>query len=302
MKFTKRLMSLLLAVVMVVTMLGSGLTSLASITVSSAPVTVSITVPELIYLTPGSTSFQYYIAGAANGVTPSATATSTGSISFTASKVASSINITMSSSTGDATAALSTTDATNSNSLVAQINGGSMSASGSIIWNFNYVIDGKAYTSYAKTYVYKPYLGQVGAQHGYKYKTSIGNEPVIVAYAFIAGIHSATGGAYNCYYTGTSGYAMSPLVPGWGSGNVPKGNDDGYIDDVYYPANSAGTGGVASHGRTRTSSKSVNAGSTATVGTINVDSSRYVSGTPLSNIPNLKSDLPIRHSALHRAR
>ena len=27
----------------------------------------------------------------------------------------------------------------------------------------------KAYTSYAKTYVYQPYLGQVGAQYGYKY-------------------------------------------------------------------------------------------------------------------------------------
>ena len=161
MKFTKKLLSLLLAVVMVITMLGGSLTSLASITVSDTPITVSIVVPELIYLKPGATSFQYYIAGAANGVAPSSTAATQGSLSFSVSKTAT--NITVKAGGADSVT-LSSSSASNTTSLVSQITAGNKSGSGLITWTFSYVIDGKQYTSTAYTYVYKPYLGQVGAQ------------------------------------------------------------------------------------------------------------------------------------------
>ena len=293
MKLGKKILSLLLAVIMVTTMLTGSLTSLASITVSNSPVTVSIVVPELIYLTPGSSSFQYYIAGAANGVTPSTAASAQGNISFTASRPASSITLT---SSGATSVSLSATSASNTASLVSQITAGSKSDSGLITWTFNYVIDGKQYTSTAYTYVYKPYLGQVGAQHGHRYIPLSGNRPSLTAYAFVAGIHTATGGLFDCYYTGTSGYSMSPLVPGWSHANVPLGNEDGYISDEYYPANLNLTGGIASHSRTRSSDTSVEAGSTDTVGTLRVDSSRYAPGTNLSAIPNFKSGFMIHYA------
>ena len=93
MKFTKRILSLLLAVVMVVTMLNSSLVSLASITVINDPVSAAIVVPELIYKTPGADTFQYYIAGVLDGETPSVTAETQGSIEIYTSRPAESISI-----------------------------------------------------------------------------------------------------------------------------------------------------------------------------------------------------------------
>ena len=93
MKTFKRVSSFLLAVVMIVTMLSTGLTSLASISIAKDDVTVTVTVPELIYLTPGATSFQYYIAGATNGSTPSNAAATQGAISFLASMQPDSISV-----------------------------------------------------------------------------------------------------------------------------------------------------------------------------------------------------------------
>ena len=89
--FTLFFRGALLYIVMIVTMLSVGLTSQASIVQSKENVTVSIVVPETIYLTPGGKTFQYFIAGAANGSTPSSNKSTTGAISFSCSKAAESI-------------------------------------------------------------------------------------------------------------------------------------------------------------------------------------------------------------------
>ena len=295
MKKTKRIVSVLMAVAMLLTTVSSGLSAFASVSVTNSPVTVSIVVPELIYLTPGATSFQYYIAGAANGTTPSTTQDSLGRINFSCSQTATSISI---AASGANSISFSPSTASNTSTLSTTITSGAKSDSGLITWTFTYVVNGVTYVSYAGTYVYKPYLGQVGAQHTYKYNTSVGKEPNLGAYAFLVGIHSATGGSYDCYYTGTSGYAQSPLVSGWGDANVPT-SDSGtehHIDSTYYPSNSSGTGGVASYGRTRTDNKTVTAGSTGVYGTLTIDSSRYASSSNMNLIPNFSGGWMVHHS------
>ena len=73
MKLFKRLASMVLAMVMIVTTLSLGFTSMALIQQSKADVTVSIVVPETIYLKPGTSQMQYYIAGAATARRPQRT-------------------------------------------------------------------------------------------------------------------------------------------------------------------------------------------------------------------------------------
>ncbi len=297
MKKTKRLISLLMAFAMIITMVSSGLTALASISVSNSPVTVSAIVPELIYLTPGAKTFQYYIAGAANGTAPSMTKGTSGTITFTCSSTASSISL---ATTGAAAITISNTSATNTNTLTANITAGSMAsvASGFIKYTFTYVVDGVTYKTYAGTYVYSPYLGQVGAEFGYVYKTSTGNEPKLAAYSFLVGVHAATGGAYNStFVTAANDYTKSPLVPGWGSANIPIAADNAEIDPAYYPDNASLTGGVASRGRDRTDSKSMTRGDYGVYGTLTIDPSRYTSGSALNLIPNFWGGWMIHYSA-----
>ena len=152
MKTFKRVSSFLLALVMIVTMLSTGLTSLASISVSKDDITVTVTVPELIYLTPGATTFQYYIAGATNGSTPSNATATQGAISFLSSVQADSIAV----SCSGATVTLSKTGATSTNALSATITAGNVSSytSSVLTWTFTYTYNGQTYKSYAYTYVY----------------------------------------------------------------------------------------------------------------------------------------------------
>lgn len=297
MKTFKRVSSFLLAVVMIVTMLSTGLTSLASISIAKDDVTVTVTVPELIYLTPGATSFQYYIAGATNGSTPSNAAATQGAISFLASMQPDSISVAVSG----ATVSLSKTSTTGASSLSATINSGSVSSytSSVITWTFTYVINGQTYKSYAYTYVYAPFLNQTGAQGGFKYKTSIGNEPVIVAYAFLVGIHGTQGvsTSFESKFVGTADDKFkSPLVPGWGNANVPEGDGDGFFkDSATYFVQSA-NGGVSTAGtRTRNGNKNIYLGDAGTYGILNIDSSRYGGGT-LNMIPNFSAGWMIQYS------
>lgn len=85
-----------------------------------------------------------------------------------------------------------------------------------ITWTFLYTAYEKQWVSTAYTYVYAPCLGQVGTQGAFKYKTSLGSEPVLAAFPFIVGIHEAKGGTATSLLTATAGANMSPLVPGWG--------------------------------------------------------------------------------------
>ena len=296
MKTLKKLTSLLLAVVMILTMLSTGMTSLASIVSGKTSITVSVIVPELIYLKPGTGTFQYYISGAAPGNSPSPTAASTGAISFTTSAQATSITLSYS---GASSITLDKTSAANTSTLSANISAGSMAAagqSGLITWTFTYVIDGQTYHTYAYTYVYSPFMNQAGCQGGYKYKTSIGNEPVAVAYAFLTGITGTYGGAYRSKFLGTSGNTMNPILPGWGNSNVPSGDEDGYFNDylTYFAKDTNGGVSDAGH-RTRDDSKSATYGTSAGGGYLTVDTSRY-SGAALSAFPNFKAGWMIMYS------
>ena len=297
MKTFKRVSSFLLALVMMVTMLSTGLTSLASISVSKDDITVTVTVPELIYLTPGATTFQYYIAGATNGSAPSTATATQGAISFLSSVQADSIAV----SCSGATVTLSKTGATSTNALSATITAGNVSSytSSVLTWTFTYTYNGQTYKSYAYTYVYAPYLNQTGAQGGFKYKTSIGNEPVIVAYAFLVGIHGTQGDStsFESKFVGTADDKFkSPLVPGWANANVPEGDGDGYFKDYATYFVQSANGGISAAGtRTRSGSKNIYYGDTNSYGILNIDSSRYGGGT-LNMIPNFSAGWMVQHS------
>ncbi len=289
MKTFKRLGSFLLAVVMVLTMTSVGMSTLASFTYSSVDVTADIIVPETIYRTPGGTSFQYYIAGALTGTTPSAAATTTGEIEFRLSKSATNIALTYSGATN---VTLSTSSVQNANVFKATISGGT-AAGDTITWTFNYTIDGLSFQAKAYTYVYTPSLGQAGAQAGYQYKTTIGNEPVVTAFAFMTGVHGVAGGTYRSNFTATSGLKMSPMVPGWTSdNNVPKnlGDDSGHLSNndasTYFTQDSNGGMSVA-YEREREGGGDYYVGDNTGYGYVTVDKSRYA-GQPLNTLPNFK--------------
>ena len=316
MKIFKRMTAMAMAMVMIVSMLSIGLTSQASILDSKSNVTINVVVPETIYLKPGTADFQYYIAGAANGNAPATAKTTTGSYSFNCSAQAKSISVSVS---GAATApTLSVPSVTNNTQLTGSISGGVMAsatASGLLTWTFTFVVPHThggqtsdiTYTAKAYTYVYAPFLGQAGIQTNNTYKTTVGNEPKINAFAFIVGIHSTDGGPYRSAFVDTTAtkqvtvgtdtvtlYTMSPLIEGWSSGygansHVPQSinKDDWKLPncELYFPEDAHGGISYRETGRYRDGSTTHRHGSTDGYGILTIDKSRYGSAT-YASIPN----------------
>ena len=195
-------------------------------------------VPEVIYLTPGKTTFQYYSdmssVSLSNGVcTPtvnSANKDTTGNIYFYY-KNASKVKITQS---GASSVSLSGGNVTSFNSYVntsqsavttANISGGSVSSAAStyITWTATYVEDNIEKTVTAKSYVYSPYVGSVAA-------AALGRDSsgqCESATSIIWGIHGLKENVYkgmNIYYA-TSSYTTSDhgnTKNGYGGGYNPK--------------------------------------------------------------------------------
>ena len=195
-------------------------------------------VPEVIYLTPGKTTFQYYSdmssVSLSNGVcTPtvnSANNDSTGNIYFYY-KNASKVKITQS---GASSVSLSGGNVTSFNSYVntsqsavttANISGGSVSEAKSsyIKWTATYVEDNIEKTVTAKSYVYSPYVGSVAA-------AALGRDSsgeCESATSVIWGIHGLKENVYknmNIYYATNSNTTSdhSNTKNGYGGGYNPK--------------------------------------------------------------------------------
>ena len=195
-------------------------------------------VPEVIYLTPGKTTFQYYSdmssVSLSNGVcTPtvnSANKDATGNIYFYY-KNASKVKITQS---GASSVSLSGGNVTSFNSYVntsqsavttANISGGSVSSAAStyITWTATYVEDNIEKTVTAKSYVYSPYVGSVAA-------AALGRDSsgeCESATSIIWGIHGLKENVYknmNIYYATNSNTTSdhSNTKNGYGGGYNPK--------------------------------------------------------------------------------
>ena len=248
-------------------------------------------VPEVIYLTPGKTTFQYYSdmssVSLSNGVcTPtvnSANNDSTGNIYFYY-KNASKVKITQS---GASSVSLSGGNVTSFNSYVntsqsavttANISGGSVSSAAStyITWTATYVEDNIEKTVTAKSYVYSPYTSAFSAAA--RYKCSDGTNHFCDSFAYLSGVHSITGmNDVNRYASATN---LTPLLgrlkePVNNTHMTPDGTwiDGSSTSNAYASRFSDDSGGsdrvVVSHAGT---------------GKIYVDTSRF---TDLKMIPNL---------------
>jgi len=322
MKTTKKLLSFVMAVVMVVTMCAIGFTASAGINVTPTSVTVTVVVPELIYLTPGANTFQYYIGGVINGNTPSATKTTTGSIEFTVGAGGAPVtNISVAAS--GATVAM--TQSSTATTLSATVNSGSMAsvADGVVTWTFSYDVSGVTYYTYAYSYVYAPYMGQVGTA-GYANQTYGTQSAQWGGYFFMVGIHSVGGGKYNSNllagastatnfnisgYTGTN---KSPLAPGWVNADaigwttrtnryqIPQhfssasGNTGGINNVQYYEPGSDSAMSVNFPGKDNYSDDTYWGHAT---GYLTLDSSRYIAGsTNLNTVPNLAGGWMLSHA------
>ena len=248
-------------------------------------------VPEVIYLTPGKTTFQYYSdmssVSLSNGVcTPtvnSANNDATGNIYFYY-KNASKVKITQS---GASSVSLSGGNVTSFNSYVntsqsavttANISGGSVSSAAStyITWTATYVEDNIEKTVTAKSYVYSPYTSAFSAAA--RYKCSDGTNHFCDSFAYLSGVHSITGmNDVNRYASATN---LTPLLgrlkePVNNTHMTPDGTwvDGSSTSNAYASRFSDDSGGsdrvVVSHAGT---------------GKIYVDTSRF---TDLKMIPNL---------------
>lgn len=160
-------------------------------------------------------------------------------------------------------------------------------------------------------YMYYPELDLLtGVAASYVYKTSIGNEPKLAAFAFVTGVHyvgnntslsgdeRAVSNYYDQYTTSSSkgAYGLSPLIPNWSSlASFVVGDDNAYINnaDTYYGETTSstsfiesGNGGVYFHNRTRAGDTDRTWGSASNAwGTLYVDTSRI---TNYNQIPNLR--------------
>ncbi|MDY5934310.1 MAG: hypothetical protein SPJ31_03330, partial [Oscillospiraceae bacterium] len=248
-------------------------------------------VPEVIYLTPGKTTFQYYSdmssVSLSNGVcTPtvnSANNDSTGNIYFYY-KNASKVKITQS---GASSVSLSGGNVTSFNSYVntsqsavttANISGGSVSSAAStyITWTATYVEDNIEKTVTAKSYVYSPYTSAFSAAA--RYKCTAGTDHFCDSFAYLSGVHSITGmNEVNRYASATN---LTPLL---GRLKEPVNNTHMTPDGTWIDSSSTSNAYASRFSDDSGSSDRVVV-SHAGTGKIYVDTSRF---TDLKMIPNL---------------
>ena len=295
MKTTRKLFSILLAAALLLSTVSAGLSVSADASDSGAG-SVDIIVPETIYLKPGTNTAQYYLSGAPTGSQPAPNKSAYGLYNFSLSEQASSISVALSmNDSALQNAALSTTSVTNTGVMTGMVSNLVFpgSDSGMLKWTFTYVINGTSYTSAAYTYVYAPYLGQTGCMSSDTFKTTIGNEPKLAAYAFLTGIHSTAGGPYRSAFTDTqSAQTLSPLMENWSDGSVPNVHvpaADNYAilsdAETYFPTDTSGGVTNMTSSRTRNAETSREYGSVNGYGVLTVDKSRYAS-SGFNTIPN----------------
>ena len=250
-------------------------------------------VPEVIYLTPGKTTFQYYSDMSSVTVSDGVcTATLnnlrndvTGNIYFYY-KNASKVKITQS---GASSVSLSGGNVTSFNSYVntsqsavttANISGGSVSSAAStyITWTATYVEDNIEKTVTAQTRVYSPYLSPFVAAAKQRTKPRLQSANFCDSFAYISGVHDITP------MSGTNRYPSAEnLIPLLGKIKEPVNGQHVAPDGVWVDESSSDYAkGSSYYGDNTTSSHTYV--SHAGTGTIYVDVSRF---SNLSQVPNL---------------
>ncbi|MDD7614340.1 MAG: hypothetical protein PUJ59_02410, partial [Clostridiaceae bacterium] len=274
---------------------------------------INFYVPETIYLNPviGSGSrpynFQYFVDCDENGTLHRSATQTTGTVYFSCSIACDSVSIAWENAT------VNTSTVKKTSQIVKQtINSGSTSVrNGRVKVTCTYVVGGVTYHAYAYTYMYYPELDLLtGVAASYVYKTSIGDEPKLAAFAFVTGVHyvgnntslsgdeRAVSNYYDQYTTSSSkgAYGLSPLIPNWSSlASFVVGDDGANIpnSEIYYGETTSstsfvesGNGGVYFHNRTRAGDTDRTWGSASNAwGTLYVDTSRI---TNYNQIPNLR--------------
>lgn len=322
-KISKKLISVLLAVTLIAT---TFLVFDPSILVQKSKAAVDVKklvntvepainfyVPETIYLNPviGSGSrpynFQYFVDCDENGTLHRSATQTTGTVYFSCSIACDSVSIAWENAT------VNTSTVKKTSQIVKQtINSGSTSVrNGRVKVTCTYVVGGVTYHAYAYTYMYYPELDLLtGVAASYVYKTSIGDEPKLAAFAFVTGVHyvgnntslsgdeRAVSNYYDQYTTSSSkgAYGLSPLIPNWSSlASFVVGDDSANIpnSEIYYGETTSstsfvesGNGGVYYRTRVRAGDTDRTWGSASNAwGTLYVDTSRI---TNYNQIPNLR--------------
>ena len=230
---------------------------------------VTFNVPESIYLKPGSSSFQYFLANNVNSNGAAALASATTAMTISASspyaenmKLTYTIESTGKKADGSSVAIsgkiqkngadIAAVESTSSVSLALNssntFSGYSDALQGSeafIKWALTYTVKGKAHTIYAYTSLYIPYLGQAGVSAHSRHKGTYAN-PENWSYSFLTGGHSVTGGTASSKFvsnkavnkdakTAADAVFVAPLVEFTG-GNKGSGSED-----VEFPFNQGKT-------------------------------------------------------------
>lgn len=230
---------------------------------------VTFNVPESIYLKPGSSSFQYFLANNVNSNGAAALASATTAMTVSASspyaenmKLAYTIESTGKKADGSSVAIsgkiqrngadIAAVESTSAVSLALDssntFSGYSDALQGSeafIKWALSYTVKGTAHTIYAYTSLYIPYLGQAGVSAHSRHKGTYAN-PENWSYSFLTGGHSVTGGTASSKFvsnkvvnkdakTAADAVFVAPLVEFTG-GNKGSGSED-----VEFPFNQGKT-------------------------------------------------------------
>ena len=230
---------------------------------------VTFNVPESIYLKPGSSSFQYFLANNVNSNGAAALASATTSMTVSASspyaenmKLSYTIESTGKKADGSSVAIsgkiqkngadIAAVESTSSVSLALNssntFSGYSDALQGSeafIKWALTYTVKGTAHTIYAYTSLYIPYLGQAGVSAHSQYKGSYAN-PENWSFSFITGGHSVTGGTAETKFlsnkavnkdakSAADAVFVAPLVSFTGNNPGKK------REDTEYPFSAGGT-------------------------------------------------------------
>ncbi len=230
---------------------------------------VTFNVPESIYLKPGSSNFEFFLANNVSSKGAAVIASATSSVTVSASspyaenmKLSYTIESTGKKADGNSVAIsgkiqkngadIATVESTSAVSLALDssntFSGYSDALQGSeafIKWALTYTVKGTAHTIYAYTSIYIPYLGQAGMSAHARHNGTYAN-PENWTYSFITGGHSVTGGAASSKFLSnkavnkeakgaSDAVFVAPLVMFTG-GNAGKSREN-----VEYPFSNGGT-------------------------------------------------------------
>lgn len=301
MKNTKRGLSILLVLALLITSVGVGLgtdsfkseiTSAETVGKTAVSTAVTFYVPELIYLTPSTgtaNTFKYYVDSNTSGALDTTKAKTSGVVYFNCAN-ATAVSI---SCSGTSSVTLGSSSSSNG-TLSTTVTGGTLSAGlsqkavSTLTWTATYTVNGGSKTAKAYTVCYAPAIDPVAtAIRTFNNDGGTGSANQYRAdfqgFAYIAGIHSfGTGGNRNARTSGT--YTMAPML---GTVTSTTGN---VACESWFTSATNGNSYYTSHNFGDNRYTSIQNSPT---GSLTVDTSRY---SNINQIPNLTCGYAITHT------